>query len=159
MSNSKDYRLTIANGIASSKSKTHRKIAHATYFIESENLFGEKIFGIQYHNTVIAGIFDDGSYSLNNGGFFSVTTKKRLNSFLREIGSDSYIYQRNFTWYLDNDVFLGSAKFDVNHSLIGSDKMDVFSFPSIAVKNLNAKILAEHKAIQQANLERKMRDY
>jgi len=76
------------------RQKTARKIKNNTYRIELIN--GYKI---RFHDTDIITYTNDGYYTLNNGGFFTNTTKKRLNEFLP---SNYYVYQKDFNWYIKN---------------------------------------------------------
>lgn len=52
-------------------------------------------YAIRYHETDIVLIHRDGTYTLNNGSWFSVTTKQRINLY-----SPARLYQRNHFWYL-----------------------------------------------------------
>ena len=70
MSNSKDYLEDLKSFIESGRDSNHRKIAHSTYAVKTEDFFGYEVFGIQYHKTVIFGIREDGEFFFNNGGYF-----------------------------------------------------------------------------------------
>lgn len=52
-------------------------------------------YGIKLHNTIILVIGQDGSYTYNNGGWKTVTTKKRMNQY-----GPMTIYQRNHIWFV-----------------------------------------------------------
>ena len=54
--------------------------------------------GIRYHNTIVVRIHADGSYTLDNGGWATSTTKKRINKY-----APVQIWQEQFAWYLDLD--------------------------------------------------------
>ena len=54
--------------------------------------------GIRYHSTIVVRIHADGSYTLDNGGWQTLTTKKRINKY-----TPVQIWQEQFTWYLDVD--------------------------------------------------------
>ena len=51
-------------------------------------------FAVRLHNTDVVRIYPDG-WSLHTGGYYSMTTKERLNWY-----SPLLIYQRNWTWYV-----------------------------------------------------------
>ena len=57
---------------------------------------------VRLHNNKIAQLTDNSLY-ICDCGWQSSTTKSRLNSILREF-ANAYIYQCNFTWFL-NDRF------------------------------------------------------
>ena len=58
------------------------------------------------HNNLIAEIKDN-KLILSNCGWFSNTTKERLNGILDYIGKP-LIYQRNFIWYLNGEKWNGN---------------------------------------------------
>jgi len=58
------------------------------------------------HNNLIAEIKDN-KLILSNCGWFSNTTKERLNGILNYIGKP-LIYQKNFIWYLNGDKWNGN---------------------------------------------------
>ena len=58
------------------------------------------------HNNLIAEIKDN-KLILSNCGWFSNTTKERLNGILDYIGKP-LIYQRNFIWYLEGNKWNGN---------------------------------------------------
>lgn len=40
---------------------------------------------------------------LSSGGLFSVTTKRHINNALRALGINASVYQRNHTWYINDN--------------------------------------------------------
>ena len=58
------------------------------------------------HNNLIAEIKDN-KLILSNCGWFSNTTKERLNGILEYIGKP-LIYQKNFIWYLNGNKWNGN---------------------------------------------------
>jgi len=40
---------------------------------------------------------------LSSGGLFSVTTKRHINNALRALGVNASVYQRNYTWYINDN--------------------------------------------------------
>jgi hypothetical protein len=59
--------------------------------------YQDKSFKMVYHDTAIVAWFSDGSIRLNTGGFFTRTTKARMNSFLPRGFS---VFQRSEKWFL-----------------------------------------------------------
>ena len=53
------------------------------------------------HRTAIA-VYDHNTQALklNTGGWYSVTTKSRLNAILQELIAGARVYQKAFDWYL-----------------------------------------------------------
>jgi hypothetical protein len=58
---------------------------------------------IYYHDTAIATIFDDGRLKIDNGGWWSKTTKNRINAILSALGLPFFIRQVQWEWYLEDD--------------------------------------------------------
>ncbi len=52
------------------------------------------------HRNWIVKKANDGSIWISNAGWFTPTTKERLNGFLDVIGSDCAIYQKKGNWYI-----------------------------------------------------------
>ena len=73
----------------------------------------EHSFAVCYHNTEVVIIHDDGSYTLQTGGYKSMTTKARINEY-----SPAGIQQRKFEWYLDGKYFKSGCRVDSNGHLI-----------------------------------------
>lgn len=53
---------------------------------------------LRYHRTDIIVAYPDGRIVLSTGGWWTSTTKKRMNRFLSEIGW--YVYQKKHEWYI-----------------------------------------------------------
>lgn len=49
---------------------------------------------------------------ITNCGYKTKTTKSRLNSILRVLVGDRYIYQKNFSWYITGDPLEGQYTCD-----------------------------------------------
>jgi ribonucleotide reductase beta subunit family protein with ferritin-like domain len=65
------------------------------------NFLGQTI--LELHGNEIAYINKDGIISITNRGWFSNTTKERLNAL-----PNVNIYQRNFVWYLNGKAWDGN---------------------------------------------------
>lgn len=55
----------------------------------------EDTFGVRYHSTMVVKIHRDGTYTLNNGGWYTYTTKDRINCY-----SPARLSQKQGRWYL-----------------------------------------------------------
>lgn len=71
--------------------------------------YQDKSFKMVYHDTPIVSWFSDGSIRLNTGGFFTRTTKSRMNAFLPEGFS---VFQRNTKWYLYSEWMAEAMRSD-----------------------------------------------
>lgn len=71
--------------------KRAKNVGTATLKIETENGFK-----IRYHATDVIE-YKDNEIILNNGGYYTVTTKKRINEYLPH---NLYVEQKNFEWFL-----------------------------------------------------------
>lgn len=52
---------------------------------------------VRYHGTSVVSFHGNGQTTLRSGGFYTVTTKRRLNQF-----SSAHVYQRKGIWYVDS---------------------------------------------------------
>ena len=57
---------------------------------------------IMYHSTVVVE-FDIDVITLNNGGYFSKTTKRRMNHTSGQSNLGYKVYQKGGVWYVDYD--------------------------------------------------------
>lgn len=67
------------------------KIAHNTWADRN----GASVW-VKYHSTIIAAIHEDGSVTVNTGGYQTSTTKTRLNALLP---GRTVIFQKDWRWY------------------------------------------------------------
>jgi hypothetical protein len=75
--------------------RQHQIGTHAT---RVEHL-GERTY-VRYHNTNVVE-FDSLWITLNNGGYFTTTTKTRMNQTSRQFNLGFNVYQRDYVWYVD----------------------------------------------------------
>lgn len=68
------------------------KLRYAT----SELIYSNGTRAIEHHNTDIVRFYPDGDITVTSGGYYSKTTKERINDALGKIG---HIVQRDFRWY------------------------------------------------------------
>ena len=55
---------------------------------------------VQYHDTRVV-TFNDNIIILNTGGYFSSTTKTRMNQTSNQFDLGYKVYQKNFEWFVD----------------------------------------------------------
>lgn len=80
-----------------------RKLANNTYLRhasgqpdrEGNSLGGAGDYAVRYHGTDVVIIHADGNYSLNTGGWYTYTTKDRINRF-----SPARVWSERGVWYL-----------------------------------------------------------
>lgn len=84
-----------------------KKIGNNTYRIDTEQ--GYKI---RLHNTDIL-IFENNTIKLNNGGWYSKTTKDRMNEYL----TGYYIKQKDYQWYVVNTITGDTVDYQNNMTL------------------------------------------
>jgi hypothetical protein len=60
----------------------------------------QECYAVRLHFTDVVTIFPDGTYQLKTGGFYTRTTKDRINQF-----SPAAVYQDKFIWYVGNSLF------------------------------------------------------
>ncbi len=75
--------------------RTTRKIGNNTY----AEILPDGSVGIMLHSTYVVKIHPDNSATLNTGGWYSATTKDRINQY-----SPVRVYQRKGQWYLDSGL-------------------------------------------------------
>lgn len=54
---------------------------------------------VRYHDTDVV-TFDDVTITLRTGGWWTVTTKARMNQTANEYALGFYVYQQNFQWFI-----------------------------------------------------------
>lgn len=78
---------------------------------------------IKYHNTDILTISQDDTIKINTNGYETVTTKDRLNQFLRCKGF--YIFQKKGVWYIsdrkDTAAYFDGMRISSSGNLITAD--------------------------------------
>lgn len=63
---------------------------------------------VRYHDTDVVS-FNENGIVLDNGGWFTSTTKTRMNQASNQFGLDYIVFQKDFKWYVEyqnvNHVF------------------------------------------------------
>jgi hypothetical protein len=63
----------------------------------------EGIMRVTYHSTPVVTIYPSGRIDLDTGGWFTPTTKTRMNQASNQFGLRFYVYQKDSRWYVDVD--------------------------------------------------------
>ena len=63
----------------------------------------KNVLRVVYHNTEVVKVKDSRYAVLNNGGWYTVTSKTRMNQASREYHLGFAVYQENFNWYVKTD--------------------------------------------------------
>lgn len=74
------------------RNANRRKVGNNTY----AEILPNGSVGIMLHSTYVVKIHEDNTYTLNSGGWQTVTTKDRINQY-----SPRRVYQRNFEWFVN----------------------------------------------------------
>ena len=95
-----------------------RKIGNNTYLYPVDGGIG-----VRLHGTDVVVIHPDNTYTLNSGGWQTVTTKARINEF-----SPARVCQRNGVWYVDGFPFVDGMKVDAKGNLFATGPGGVYIF-------------------------------
>jgi hypothetical protein len=83
-----------------------RKLENNTYLVR----LSDSCIGVMLHSTYVVRIYNDGTWTLHTGGWRSVTTKDRINTY-----SPARVYQQKGEWYLAGKVpFYDGMRVDAN---------------------------------------------
>ncbi len=83
------YNYETANEIL--KNRDSKKLKHETWL----ERISENEIAVVYHATSVVQYFKDGSVKLNNGGWATPTTKRRINLY-QQCGK---VFQEKFEWF------------------------------------------------------------
>lgn len=61
------------------------------------------ITSVYYHGTPVVRFGGGKPVTLNTGGYFTVTTKRRMNQAANQYGLGFSVYQRSRQWYVDHN--------------------------------------------------------
>ena len=73
------------------RNANRRKVGNNTY----AEILPDGRVGIMLHSTYVVKIHEGDLYTLNSGGWQTLTTKDRINQY-----SPKRVYQRDFQWYI-----------------------------------------------------------
>ena len=60
----------------------------------------DDILSVVYHNTEVVKVRNNRYITLNNGGYYTATTKRRMNQASQQYNLCFSVYQSDFTWYV-----------------------------------------------------------
>ena len=60
---------------------------------------GNKLL-VTYHNTIVVKVTDDRYVTLDNGGYYTATSKRRMNQASLQYKLGFGVYQSGFVWYV-----------------------------------------------------------
>lgn len=83
-------------GLLQGRNRESRKVANNTYLHRGYN--SDAYFAVVLHGTTVVRVNADGTYTLNSGGYRTVTTKERINCF-----SPACLFQKDWAWYVRCD--------------------------------------------------------
>lgn len=73
------------------RNANRRKVGNNTY----AEILHDNSVGIMLHSTYVVKIHPDNTYTLQTGGWQTITTKDRINQY-----SPVRVYQRNYEWFV-----------------------------------------------------------
>jgi hypothetical protein len=102
--------MDFSTASATLKKRESKKIGNNTYLVR----ISPETIGVRLHNTVVVRIHSDGTYTLNSGGWRTVTTKDRINAY-----SPVRVSQRKHEWYVgdENIPFHDGIRVKVEHGI------------------------------------------
>ena len=76
----------------------------------------EGVLRVTYHGTHVVTVYPEGRIVLNTGGYFTATTRTRMNQASSQFNLGFHVYQRNYYWFVDVDGH--TLKFDKREFVI-----------------------------------------
>ncbi len=61
------------------------------------------VMRVSYHSTPVVTVYPNGRIDLDSGGWFTVTTKTRMNQASNQFGLGFKVFQKDFRWFVDVD--------------------------------------------------------
>lgn len=58
---------------------------------------------VVYHGTPVVTVEPKGRITLDTGGYWTVTTKNRMNQASNQLGLGFLVWQKNYEWFIDID--------------------------------------------------------
>lgn len=96
--------MDYATASATIKKRETKKVGNNTYLVR----INPETIGVKLHNTIVVRIHSDGTYTLNSGGWRTVTTKARINEFCPvKVG------QKKYEWFVGDELFYDGIKVKV----------------------------------------------
>jgi hypothetical protein len=83
---------TAASKFATARNKYSKPLGNNTKLVKVD----DDTFAVKLHHTNVVLIHRDGTYTLNSGGWRTVTTKDRINGY-----SPARVWQKAHVWYVN----------------------------------------------------------
>jgi hypothetical protein len=102
--------MDFSTASATIKNRESKKVGNNTYLVR----ISPETIGVRLHNTIVVKIHKDGTYTLNSGGWRTVTTKDRINSYC-----PVRVSQNKYDWYVgdENVPFYDGIVVKIHHGL------------------------------------------
>ena len=85
----------------------------------------DNTLSVVYHNTEVVKVINSEQVILNNGGFYTATTKRRMNQASLQYNLGFSVYQSDFTWYvrIGNDIeeYYNGIVIDIDNKMISRE--------------------------------------
>ena len=82
-----------------------------------------RVLMVTYHSTPVVKVINDRYVVLNNGGYYTSTTKRRMNQASLQYSLGFQVYQVNFEWY----VSIGEEVAPYHNGIVIDTRKDVIS--------------------------------
>ena len=97
--------------------------------IATDIIDNNKVLMVTYHNTVVVKVTNNRYVTLNTGGWYSDTTKRRMNQASRQYGLRFHVYQVDYAWYVsikdDIQPYYDGIVIDVEEGTISRKLKDI----------------------------------
>ena len=85
----------------------------------------DNTLSVVYHNTEVVKVINNEQVILNNGGFYTATTKRRMNQASLQYNLGFSVYQSDFTWYVrigdDIEEYYNGIVIDIDNKMISRE--------------------------------------
>ena len=82
-----------------------------------------RVLMVTYHSTPVVKVINDRYVVLNNGGYYTSTTKRRMNQASLQYSLGFQVYQVNYEWY----VSIGEEVAPYHNGIVIDTKKDIIS--------------------------------
>ena len=82
-----------------------------------------RVLMVTYHSTPVVKVINDRYVVLNNGGYYTSTTKRRMNQASLQYSLGFQVYQVNYEWY----VSIGEEVAPYHNGIVIDTRKDVIS--------------------------------
>ena len=88
----------------------------------------EKRLLVTYHNTIVVKVINDRYVILNTGGYYTDTTKRRMNQASLQYSLGYNVYQCDFVWYVrcgdDIQPYYDGITIDTKNKIVSKQLKD-----------------------------------